>query len=213
MPGVLPSSPAPARVIIGSMQPSLRSISHSLNRQARSIGGQRWTLRFIYPPLTHEQLAPLFAFLVEQRGGFEKFQVFIPARCWPLRGSGGNAQVNDLGGSPTAAQLGNRLIATDGWPISTTGVLKPGDFIKFASHSKIYMATRQASSDGSGNATLQIEPAAVFELPDNDPITCGPGIPWTVARTSDTLEVDSAPRSAAAGGVYRLELEMIEAYP
>lgn len=62
-------------------------------------------------------------------------------------------------------------IATDGWTISITGILKQGDIISFASHATRYFVTIDRNSDGSGAATVGINPALVTTTGDNNAIT------------------------------------------
>lgn len=78
------------------------------------------------------------------------------------------------GGTPLvngASQTGSSII-TDGWPASTA-ILKAGDFIRFDSLSRAFEVTADVSSDGSGNATISINPTifAGDSPVNNDPIT------------------------------------------
>ena len=47
---------------------------------------------------------------------------------------------------------------------ATTAVLKAGDLIKFNGHSKVYMVQSDIDSDGSGAATVSIEPSLLLLL-------------------------------------------------
>ena len=97
-------------------------------------------------------------------GGFETFEsANMPTHT-----------VGDHGGSPvvnTASQTGSSLI-TDGWDVSTTGLLKEGDVITISGVYEInpqnytstgrlqnFVVTADVDSDGSGNATIPIYPA------------------------------------------------------
>jgi len=69
-------------------------------------------------------------------------------------------QMGAGGGTPLvngASQTGSSL-DTDGWPASTSGVLKAGDIIKVAGIPYILDVTADADSDSGGNATLSISP-------------------------------------------------------
>lgn len=66
------------------------------------------------------------------------------------------------GGTPVvngATQTGNNIV-TNGWPNSTT-VLKAGDLVRLGALSPVFEITSDVTSDGSGNATLPIEPLVV----------------------------------------------------
>lgn len=98
-----------------------------------------------------------------------------------------------LGGTPLvngADQTGISLV-TDGWPNSTS-VLKAGDFITVNDELKI--VTSDVTSDGSGNATIAIEPKIRVSPDDNSAITTVN--PYCLMRLTDNeqaqWEVDEA---------------------
>ena len=65
------------------------------------------------------------------------------------------------GGTPLvngASQTGSS-ISTDGWPTTTTDVVKAGDFIRFAGMNRSFEVTADASSDGGGVAVISINPS------------------------------------------------------
>jgi hypothetical protein len=75
-----------------------------------------------------------------------------------------------LGGTPLvkgASQNGTALI-TDGWPNSTL-VLKAGDLFSFSNgtYSELKQVTTDATSDGSGNVTINIAPEIHTSPADN----------------------------------------------
>lgn len=171
-----------------SWQPTLVSLSHNLVRQARSRGGaQRWIIEATYPPnLSRAELAPLLAFSISQRGQYEIFTLVPPALWSTARGiATGTPLVNGAG------QTG-RTINTKGWTASQTGILLAVDFIKFAGHDKVYLITADANSDGSGNASIVIEPALMSSPADNAAITVA-NVPFSVAFASDMQEFDLDP--------------------
>jgi hypothetical protein len=55
-------------------------------------------------------------------------------------------------------------LATNGWAVSQTGVLLPGD--KFQVGYRLYRVCEAVNSDESGNATIQVWPS-LRETPDN----------------------------------------------
>lgn len=65
----------------------------------------------------------------------------------------GSSGVTVNGGSQTGSTLD-----TTGWPISTSEVVKEGDRIKVAGLNRVIEIAADADSDGSGNATLSIDP-------------------------------------------------------
>lgn len=188
MSGTFPQSPGFSNMKFRSLQPTLVSVSHSLKRQARSRGGaQRWAIEADYPPdLGREELAPVFAFALKQRGQYEVF-ILIPPPLWSTaRGiATGTPQVDG------ASQTG-RTVNTKGWTVDVTGILLAGDFLKFDGHDKVYMVTEDADSDSSGNAAIVIEPA-LMESPANEEGIIVTSVPFTVSFASDIQEFTLTP--------------------
>ena len=193
-----PSSPAPSSLKIRSVQPTLVSTAHSLQRQVRSRGGHRWLLTATWPVLKRSEWAAFFAFAQTQRGQYGNFTFVLPGNLATPQGvATGTPLVNG------ASQAG-RSVVTDGWTPSTSGILKAGDVIKFAGQNKIYMLTDDANSDGGGNATLAIEPALFASPADNEALTVS-NVPFTVAFTGDTRESDYVP-----GPFFSFAADMVE---
>lgn len=198
MSGTYPTTPRPERVTITSIAPTLVSVAHSLKRQVRSRGGHRWLLSLEYTELRRDEYAPLWAFLVAQRGQFETFTI-VPAGHETPRGV--------LGGAPLAAggtAAGLRSVPVDGLSTSVTGWGRAGDFVKFAAHAKVYMLTADVDSDGSGAASLSIEPALQAAVADNEALSLT-DVPFTVA-----LGRDDAPLPFRGSLRADLSVELVE---
>lgn len=92
-----------------------------------------------------------------------------------------------------AGQTGSSLDTT-GWPVSTSDVVVAGDVIKVAGFDHIHRITANADSDGSGDATLSINPPIYTGEDPND----GDGITTTdVKLTAMIWSVDGG-KSAGA---------------
>ena len=199
MSGALPTSPAFANLQVSSHQPTLVTRAISGRRQVRQIAGHRWEMRAKYPPMTRAEFAPIYAFLIKQRGEFESFTVTPPTISTGQGNLGGTPLVNG------ASQTG-RSVATDGWTAGVL-VLKAGDFIKFAGHSKIYMMTvDETSADPATTATLTIEPA-LLESPANNEAITHTNIPFTMALSGEVQEF-----ALGTSGLFVYELDMEEAF-
>lgn len=196
MSGTFPSTPYPSSMRLRTIQPSLVSVSHSLKRQTRSRGGQRWGFALEYHNRTRAEMAQLVSFAIAQRGQYETFS-FVPATI-------GNPQ-SAVSGTPlcNGATASGRSVTTDGWAISST-VMKAGDFIKFASHAKVYMLTADVTTNGSGEATIAIEPALYSAVANNEALTVS-SVPFTVAFGADTHEI-----ALGLGGVFDWSCELVE---
>jgi hypothetical protein len=193
-----PSLPQPSSLKIRSLQPTLVSVAHSLQRQVRSRGGHRWAISAGWPPMKRADWAILFGFAQAQRGQYGTFTYVLPGNLSTANGVATGTPLV-MGASQTG-----RSIVTDGWTINITGILKAGDFIKFNGHAKVYMVTADANSNGSGQATISIEPALFSSVADNEPIITG-DIPFTVAFAGDTRESNVSP-----GMVFDFSADMVE---
>jgi len=196
MSGTLPTSPAFSSLIVQSVQPTFISRSISGRRQARQTHGQYFKMIASFPPMTRAEFAPINAFITKQRGQYESFQVVPPVLNAGLGSPAGTPLVNG------ASQTG-RSVVTDGWSASIT-IFKAGDFVKFANHDKVYTVTADASSDGSGNATISIEPALVTS-PATDSAITYTSVPFTVALRSGIQEFDTG-----TSGLFSFEVDFEE---
>jgi len=168
---LFPTSPTASSIKITSISPTLTSVTHSLKRQARQRGGQRWALELDYPPMTRAEFAPLFAFSVAQKGQYQTFTYQPPIYSDTSGTATGTLLVNNASGY----SVGDSTVATDG----LTGTLKAGDFIKFAGHDKVYMLT------ADGSTTLTIEPPLNATVADDEAVTYN-DVPFTVAFVNDS---------------------------
>lgn len=200
MSGTLPLSvQMPAQATLRSMQPTRVSVAHSLKRQVRTRGAQRWGIRMSWSPMRRNLFAQFQGFLLSQRGQADTFTTTLPGYTAPQGTWPGTPLVNG------ASQTG-RSIIMDGFTASQTGVAKCGDLLKFAGHTKVYMITADANSNGSGQATLSIEPALVASPADNEAIVTS-NVPFTVALASDSLDTNLSP-----GVLFTLEIDMVEVF-
>lgn len=174
-----PTSPSPMEVTVDSVSPTFVSVTHGLQRQARSRGAHAWRFELRFAGMTRANFAPLQAFLIKQAGQASTF-TFTPPGVTNQGAGGGTPRVNGAG------QSGSSLI-TDGWPVSTA-ILKAADWLQIENDPKVYMVTSDVISDGSGNATIPIFPALRRTPTDNFNLYTAPV--FTCALDSDSLAVD-----------------------
>ena len=196
MSGTFPTSPAFNSLNVKSVQNTFVSRALSGRRQARQLGGQFWKMTATFPPMTRAQFAPIYAFVVKQRGRYESFTI-VPAVISTGQGSPAGTPLVD-----GASQTGRSLV-TDGWNASIS-IFKAGDYLKIAGNDKVYMVTADVSSDGSGDATISIEPALVASPADDAAITHS-SVSFTVALTSGIQEF-----STGTSGLFSYELDFEE---
>ena len=132
--------------------------------QVLELTGAKWNATYTLPPLTKAEAGEWIAFLTKLRGQANSFFAYDPARQTAQGTATGTPLVNG------ADQTGNTL-ATDGWTNSPL-VLKAGDYIAVAATQRQrYMGVADATSNGSGEVTLTIEPSIRVSPQDGAGIT------------------------------------------
>ncbi len=197
MSGAFPTSIIPKSVKITSMQTTLVSTSISGRRQARQLQNQKWKLRATFPPLTRTEFNEVYAFVIKQRGRKENFTFTPPIFDDALGTETGSVLVNG------AHSVADTTIAMDGFAGDGAGRFKAGDFIKFASHDKVYMVVADVTSS-SNAATVTIEPPLTTALVNDSAVTYD-AVPFTVALTNDIQEIQ-----LQNTGFFQYEIDMIE---
>ena len=162
--------------------------------------GQWWEAEVSLPPMKRDEAEQVVAFLIKMNGQYGTFLMGDFLSTAP-RGIGtGTPLVNG------ASQAGDELV-TDGWTVSTTGILKAGDWIQLgsASTSTLHKVLDDVTSDGSGNATLNIFPNLRSAPDDNAIITISsPKGRWRLASNETDYAIDNA-------SIYGMTFACIEA--
>lgn len=201
-PITLPTTPAPRSLtLVPRSAVSVTESPFTFSQQVYAWKGQQWTGRVEYPPMTAAQAEPLVSALNSLNGREGTFYMRLAAYK-TLRGSGGgNPLVN--GGSQTGYDL-----VTDGWPNSTNGVLKAGDFIKLDGGSvyRLHKVMADVNSNGSGQATLTLWPKLRESPSDNQGIYMGGSVYGTFRLTKEIeWSIDEAK-------LYGLGFDFVEAF-
>jgi len=123
--------------------------------------------------------ASVDAFLTRIEEAYNRSEIFTITHLLtcgsgkPPRGAGGGTpRIN--GGNQTGS-----TIATDGWTPNVTNVVVAGDVIRIAGLSPLFRITANANSNGSGQATLSINPII--------PVGSSPTDNALITRTGCTL--------------------------
>ena len=195
MSGTLPTSPQFSAIGFTSEQKTITSTTDSGKMFSTQIDGQRFSFTASYPTMTRETFSPVLAFIMKQRSQQNTFQVSLP----DLKNAKGNVSGTVLvDGAHTA---GDTTITVD----AMTGTLKAGDFVKFSSHTKVYMVVADVTADGSNDATLTIEPPLRSNLANNEAVTYD-GVQFTVRLSNDVQQFKTSVIDQ-----YTFELDFIEA--
>ena len=179
MSGAFPISTSKFQTLgIRSTQNTIISKSISGKKLSRQVDNQRFSFTAqIITAKRSDVYGELMAFIIKQRSGKENFTI-IPPEIEDARGNvSGTVLVNGV------HAVGDTTIDIDGM----TGTLKAGDFVKFASHTKVYMVVADATADGSNEATITIEPPLITALTNDSAVTYD-NIPFTVHLINDIQE-------------------------
>ena len=203
MSGAFPISTAKFGTLgIKSIQNTIISKTVSGKKLARQIDNQRWAFTVqIITGNRSDVYGDLMAFIVKQRSGKENFTI-IPPEIEDARGTEtGTVLVNGV------HAVGDTTIAMDAFAGDGAGRFKAGDFIKFASHTKVYMVVADATSS-SNASTVTIEPPLLIALTDDSVVTYD-NVPFTVYLTSDIQEfgVNGADKDGTLYYEYQFDVE------
>lgn len=123
--------------------------------QAQASAGQMWGADVTLPPMKYADAEQWMAWLISLRGQLGTFTMGDPMRC-VARGSARGTDTVVVNG---AGQTGQDLNITSN-QLSKTGYLKAGDYIQLGSGSTatLHKVLVDASTNGSGNATLTLWP-------------------------------------------------------
>ena len=189
---------------IKSIQNTIISKSQSGKKLARQIDNQRFgfTARIITAKRS-DVYGELMAFIIKQRSGKENFTIIPP-------------EIEDARGTETGTVLVNGVhavadttIAMDGFAGDGAGRFKAGDFLKFASHDKVYMVVADATSS-SNASTVTIEPPLITALADNSTVTYD-NVSFTVHLTNDVQEFGAVGSDKDGNLLYQFEFDVEEA--
>ena len=205
MSGAFPISTSKFETLgIKSIQNTIISKSVSGKKLARQIDNQRFgfTVRIITGTRS-DVYGELMAFIIKQRSGKENFTI-IPPEIEDARGSEtGTVLVNGV------HAVGDTTINCDAFAGDGAGRFKAGDFIKFASHDKVYMVVSDVTSS-SNASTVTIEPPLRTALADDSSVTYD-SVPFNVHLTSDAQEFATGQNDGDGNLLFSYEFDVVEA--
>ena len=135
--------------------------------QVHEFTGAKWYSSVTLPPMSRTQANEWLAFFMQLHGQFGTFLMGDPDAS-AVQGTISNTiAVNG------AHAVGAYDITVDNADTSESQLFKKGDYVQFNSGatSKLHMIIADVASDGSGNATLTIEPPLSSALADDATVT------------------------------------------
>lgn len=160
-----------------------------------------WTAEYTLPVMLRAEAQPWAAFIWQLQGRAGRFYAYNPDYRTPLGVATGTPLVNG------ADQANTKSLITDGWTNSTL-VLKAGDFIAYDTSlgRELRVLTADATSDGSGNATLALdEPIRVAPANNAAIITTDPSCVMQLVQDEEGLSGDRV-------GLQELTFRGVEAF-
>lgn len=163
--------------------------------------GEWWEGEVTFRVMRRADAALVQSFLAKLRGKYGTFLYGDPdALALGKLGVGGTITVNGAG------QTGNTL-TVDGMTTSTNGILKAGDYFQIGtgSSARLYMATENLDSNGSGQGTLTFEPKLKESPADNASIIS------TAPKGVFRLSENTSEWRAGATNLYEITIAFKEA--
>jgi len=203
MSGTYPYSPEFSSVDFRINTPTQTTETVNGRKRRAGFGVSFYTFAGKYATLTPSQVAPITAFIAEQYGMSESFQIVLPKisynKATDYAQAVGNAKVK------TAASKGAYSVALKGLGANKE-IIKAGDFFKFNGHSKVYMCTNTVTSNGSGEATIFFSGKLVVNVAVDEVLTIN-AVPFTVILDQDVDEW-----SVGSGGMTNIEVSFREVW-
>ena len=138
-----------------------QTTSLSGRRVRSSVSGTRFSATVRYPNMDIQRFLPIQSIATRCQGALNSFDIVFPYISENQSGVTGivaTVDGNNAAGSSTVNISTNKL---------STRILLNGAVVRFPSHSKVYMLTSDATTDGSGDVTLNITPN-LFEAVNDD---------------------------------------------
>jgi hypothetical protein len=205
MSGTYPYSPEFSSVDFKINTPTQTSETVNGRKLRAGFGTSFYTFAGKYTSLTPSQVQPITAFIAEQYGMVESFQIVLPKisynKAADYAQAVGNAKVK------TATSKGAYNVPLKGLGASKT-VLKAGDFFKFngSGHTKVYMCTNDLVSNSSGEATIYFSGKLTKNVAVDEVLTIN-AVPFTVILDQDVDEW-----TVGVGGMTNIEVSFREVW-
>lgn len=182
-----------------SLQFNTQSFTSDLNgaEQTAELPGARWSVTRTYSNRQGVSARRLQGFLAGMKGSHGRVYV-TPVDWEPLGSPTGTPTVS------AAQTAGASTLSTTGWTASVSGLFLTGDY--FEINGELKKLTSDASSDASGNATIEFSPPLRISA------TVGMQIRYNEPRCIMKLVDDGqASWSMNAPVIYATNIELVEA--
>ncbi|MEK9894903.1 MAG: hypothetical protein VW518_00570, partial [Burkholderiaceae bacterium] len=176
--------PGYASIQINSVSKTLRDRTTSGTLVARSAAYHSWEINIAYNPMTKEEFAPIYGFLLEKQGSLKPFYVAIPQYDTLQNSSFATYAASNNLETITSYNSGAISMILDGpnsYTHTSNGTPLPGDMFTISStnsnHKKAYKVTRVETSalnqgttpapSGTGQVKIHFAPALQKDVENN----------------------------------------------
>ena len=202
-PGQFPTNPSFESVNFRIVTPTIVSETNSGKLRRVGYGHSYYTFDVKYPYLTYNQAGTVNSFVATAQGPLFSFEIVLPEVSY-------SDAPDAVTANATITTSGNLTYGAKTMTVSNCGanktVMQPGDYFKFANHSKVYMCTTTVTSNGSGVANVTFSGSLVTNVPSGTRMTIT-AVPFTVVLAEQTQEYMVSTR-----GITNLTLSMREVW-
>lgn len=200
MSGTFPTSPSFTTTNFKLNSPTQTSETFGGKVRRVGLGTSYYTFTAKFPPMTRAQAQPIIAFLAQQYGKLESFQIYLPVESYPLANYSYTTYVPRVVATTAAGQKNVQI--TDCYPDTT--ILQAGDYFRFSNHTKVYMCSSTCISSSAGVATLYFTGSLLTEVGPATTLTVKQ-VPFTVMLSADAQEYE-----IGLGRMYTLQVDLRE---
>jgi len=141
-----------------------------------------------FPTMSAAEFRPIQAFIALSQGKLNEFDIVIPVVSQSISANraavDGNVTVEtDSAGNHS---VGDTTIKVQ-TPLNSNNVLKAGDVIRFANHTKVYVVTTDCNSEANGEAIINIQPGLVESVSNGEAVTTN-DVPFRMILDNDIQE-------------------------
>lgn len=160
----------------------------TVSASGRVIRSRNATLLFkgtlAFPPMTQAEFRPIAGFLAQAEGGLNEFDIVIPtvSKSASVNGETISGFIHVDGAHSIGDESINVAAGT-----GPTNIMKAGDLVRFANHTKVYMVSTDCNTDATGDAVLNIKPGLLEALSDAEDVTSN-DVPIRMILSNDIQE-------------------------
>jgi hypothetical protein len=171
-------------------------------RTIRATGSTtRWSVTIQMPVRTIEEHKTLQGFIALTQGPLNDFEIVL-TNISQSSGALGSSVSAGASGAHSAGDTSINIITNYG----DATVLKSGDVVRFAGHSKVYMVTSDINTDSAGGAVLNIQPALIENVANLESMIVH-NVPFKMALNNDVQEYNYR-----TDGFVEYEMDLIEVF-